>query len=112
MLILTEDAILACKHVLGKVKIVATQDFVTINQRRMLVEPNPEGRPISGCPLTVPFKPCLTTLKVRKGYSTFVRIAGHTICLDTVVGLTDGTPPGVVEYNVLSPGQKFVAGSA
>jgi hypothetical protein len=112
MLILTEDAILVCKHELGKVSIAATQDFVTVNRRRILVEPNPEGRRISGCPLTIPFKPCLTTLKVRKGYSVFMRIGGHALCLDSVVGLTDGTPPGVVEYKVNSAGQAFVAGGS
>jgi hypothetical protein len=112
MLILTEDAKLVCKHELGVVSIAATQNFVTINQRRMLVETNPESRKITGCPLTVPFKPCLTTLKVRKGYSTFVRVAGDRVCLDSVVGLTDGTPPGTVEYIVSTPGQKFVGGSS
>jgi hypothetical protein len=112
MLIITEDAKLVCKHELGKVGIIPTQSLVTINQRRVLVEPNPEGRPISGCPLMIPFKPCLFTLKVRAGYSRFMRIAGMPICLDSVVGLTDGTPPGIVEYKVNEAGQAFVCGAA
>ena len=33
------------------------------------------------------------------------------LCLDTVVGKTDGTPPGVVIYHVRQPGQDFVEGS-
>ena len=112
MLLLTEDALLVCKHELGKVNIAPTQNFVTINHRRILVENNPEGRSISGCPLTFPFKPCLTTLRVRKGYSVFIRIAGKAVCLDTVTGLTDGTPPGTVDYIVRKPGQEFVGGRA
>ena len=112
MLILTEDALLVCKHEIGKVDIAPTQNFVTINQRRILVESNPEGRSISGCPLTFPFKPCLTTLKVRKGYSEFIRIGAKAVCLDTVIGLTDGTPPGTVDYIVRKPRQDFVGGSA
>ena len=46
------------------------------------------------------------------GYSTFLKIDGHKICLDTVRGLTDGTPPGVVEYKVRIPGQGLVAATA
>ena len=112
MFLLTEDALLVCKHELGKVDIKPTQKFVTINQRLILVENNPEARKIAGCPLTFPFKPCLTTLKVRKGYSEFIRIADKAVCLDSVIGLTDGTPPGTVDYIVRKPGQEFVGGSA
>ena len=31
-------------------------------------------------------------------------------CLDSVRGLTDGTPPGTVHYQVRSPGQDWVRG--
>lgn len=109
MLVLTEDAKLFCKHGPGKVSIRATQGLVMIGGRKVLVEKDPEGRPISGCPSTVPFKPCLTTLVVQKGYSHFIRVEGRRICLDTVTGFTDGTPPGVVKYEVRSAGQPFVS---
>jgi hypothetical protein len=109
MLVLTEDAKLFCKHGPGKVSIRATQGLVMIGGRKVLVEKDPEGRPISGCPSTVPFKPCLTTLVVQKGYSHFIRVEGRKICLDTVTGFTDGTPPGVVKYEVRSAGQSFVS---
>ncbi len=113
MLLLTEDATLVCKHELGIVQIVATQDLVTVEGRRVLVETDPEGRPIKGCPnIGVGIKPCTTTLRVREGYSGWLRIQGRRICLDTVTGLTDGTPPGVVEYKVRSAGQEFVAEAA
>jgi hypothetical protein len=108
MLALTEDAGLYCKHS-GVVDIKATQPFVTVEGRRVLVEPDPVGRPISRCPNTVPFKPCLTTLVVQKGYSEFIRIGNRRLCLDTVTGYTDGTPPGVVMYVVRDAGQKFVS---
>jgi len=109
MLILNEDAGLYCKHGPGKVSIVATQNLVTVQKRRILVEIDPQGRPISGCPSVVPFKPCTTTLVVDKGYSDFIRIENRRICLDTVTGFTDGTPPGVVKYVVRFAGQKFVS---
>jgi hypothetical protein len=112
VLILTEDAVVVCKHETGRVGIKATQKLVTIHGRCVLVEPDPVGRPISGCPMVVPFKPCLVTLLVRKGYSDLLSIGGAKVCLDTVTGLTDGTPPGTVMYKVNDAGQKFVAGEA
>lgn len=106
---LTEDAKLVCKHELGDVGIVPTQEFVTIGKRRVLVEPDPEGRPISGCPNYGPtIKPCTSTLRVEAGYSDWIRIGGRRVCLDTVTGYTDGTPPGVVKYIVRQPGQQLV----
>ena len=108
-MIITEDAGIYCKHGPGHVANKPSQDFVTIDSRRILVENDPEGRSISGCPSVVPVKPCLITLKVQKGYSTFIRIGEQPICLDTVTGFTDGTPPGVVMYVVRSPGQEFVS---
>ena len=109
MKVLTEDAGLFCKHGPGKVSIVATQQLVTVKGRRVLVEPDPVGRRISGCPSVVPFKPCLTTLAVKKGYSEFIRVENRRLCLDTITGFTDGTPPGIVTYVVRFAGQEFVS---
>ncbi|MEO8286262.1 MAG: hypothetical protein ABI670_07470 [Chloroflexota bacterium] len=107
--LLTEDALLVCNHELGHVKNRPTQDLVTIEQRRVLVENNPEGCNINGCPnLGAAIMPCMHTLKVDTGYSEFIRIDGKKACLDTVTGFTDGTPPGVVKYKVRTPGQEFV----
>lgn len=112
MLVLTEDALLKCAH-LGVVKNTTSQEFVTVEDRLVLVEPDPASRSIVGCPNVGPtIKPCTNTLPVRGGYSIFVRIAGHAICLDTVWGLTDGTPPGAVKYQVASPGQEILSGAA
>ena len=41
-----------------------------------------------------------------------VFIDGRPVCLDTVTGMTDGTPPGVVKYIVVDPAQDFVEGAA
>jgi hypothetical protein len=112
VLLLTEDAVLKCEHQ-GVVKNVTSQSFVTIEDRLVQIEPDPQARTIGGCPNYGPtIKPCVTTLPVRGGYSTFIRIAGHAVCLDTVWGLTDGTPPGAVKYTVTTPGQSFVSGAA
>ena len=111
---LTIDARLACDHG-GKVGNKPSQDFVRIDKKLVLVSTDPEGRSISGCPnadVMMGMRPCVTTLKVTIGYSTFVRIGGNKVCLSTVQGLTDGTPPGVVTYKVLTPGQALVTAVA
>jgi hypothetical protein len=106
---LTENAKLVCDHAVGDVAIEPSQTLVTIANQKVLVETDPEARPISGCPNVGPgIKSCGLTLKVRKGYSELVRIEGRRICLDTVKGLTDGTPPGTVDYTVRDPGQNIV----
>jgi len=109
MNLLTSAAVLCCDHVSGLVGIVPTQDWVRVGGVPLLVRDNPEQRPIVGCPnYGATIKPCLTTLAVQAGYSTFVRIGGRQACLDTVTGLTDGTPPGIVKYAVRNPGQQLV----
>ena len=107
---LTEDGVVMCKHELGIVQNRPSQDLVTVHRRKVLVENDPEGRTIAGCPMIGPtIRPCLTTLVVRAGYSDFVRVRGKRVCLDTITGLTDGTPPGTVPYVVRTPGQDIVA---
>jgi hypothetical protein len=113
MKILSEDALLVCKHALGVVRNAPSQALVTINHRRILVDADPENRPIVGCPnVGMAIKPCACTLKVQAGYSTLVRINGRRVCLDTIDGLTDGTPPGMVHYEVKAPGQLLVRASS
>ncbi len=111
MLWLSEDAVLLCPHKLGRVANAPSQGWVTIGGRRVLVCDDPEGRRISGCPWTgAAVKKCEVTLAVREGYSAFIAIDGAAVCLDSLVGITDGIPPGF-EYRVAAAGQPFVAGS-
>lgn len=109
MLWLTDEALLVCKHDLGTVKNKPTQDLVTVEKRPVLVDNDPEGCSISHCPnIGATIKPCTRTYKVDEGYSDFIRIDGKRVCLDTVTGLTNGTPPGTVKYLVRKPGQDLV----
>ena len=108
--VLTAHGAMACKHDLGKVAMAHSQSFVTISGSPILVEGDPVGKAIAGCPnVGATIKPCTSTLAVTRGYSNLVRISGRRICLETVTGLTDGTPPGMVTYNVKNPGQGFVS---
>ena len=110
MKIITVDAKIGCAHSpMGRVTNQPSQNLVTIQGRPALVERDPEGRSIVACPNIRPgIKPCLLTLVVQKGYSSLIRVDDRRICLDTVTGLTDGTPPGVVLYTVRDPGQQLV----
>ena len=111
--ILTDRAKLVCQHKIGVVVLFATQHLVRIAGHAVLVGGLPKGdtefQPIIGCPnLGMTIKPCTLSLKALVGYSNFIFIKGRPICLDTISGLTDGTPPGCVNYEVASPGQNFV----
>jgi hypothetical protein len=113
MRLLTQDALVVCAHELGKVSLPTSQTMVRVGGRLVLVEPNPEGRSIAGCPnIGVSIRPCLNTLRVAKGYSGFVRIDGQPVVLDNLGGLTDGTPAGGVRYVCRAPGQRMVGASA
>jgi hypothetical protein len=119
VLVLSANAVLQCSHVNGLVTIATSQAFVTVTEpasrdRRvqrasvLLIEPDPEDRPIVGCPnINVGIFPCTITKRVRTGYSAFVTIGGKPICLATVTGLTNGSP-GVFEYAVSAAGQGFI----
>ena len=109
MLFITEDATVACQHVRGIVTNKPSQNWFTIQGRSVLVEIDPEGRQIKGCPnVNVGIRPCVTTLQVITGYSNLIRVGNKRVALDTVTGLTDGTPPGLVRYEVKNAGQPFV----
>lgn len=108
MKLLVLKGVLRCGHD-GAVGNVASQTWVQVVSSPVLVEPDPQARSIAGCPnISINFKPCQHTLAVRSGYSTFIRVDGRAACLDTVVGFTDGTPPGAVDYTVRDAGQTLV----
>ena len=105
---LTEAGLMVCAHQ-GSVTVQAGQSLVKVEGHKVLVANDPEGKSISACPNAgATIKPCTSTLKVTDGYSSFIKIKGHRVCLRTIKGLTDGTPPGMVEYSVVSPGQNLV----
>ena len=108
----TRDATVRCGHD-GRVQNVASQHWVRIGRSDVLVDNDPEGRRIVGCPNIGPtMKPCTTTLAVISGYSSWVRIGGKAVAMSDLDGLTDGTVPGTVHYSVREPGQTFVAVNA
>lgn len=104
----TEQSIFRCGHD-GRVTVLASQRWVTIEGAAVLVADDPQGRAITGCPNVGPtMKPCTVTVNVIKGYSDLVRIDGRAVVLSNVDGLTDGTVPGTVHYQVRATRQDLV----
>lgn len=107
-LAITEDATLRCDHQ-AKVENKPSQELFRIDGKRVLVARDPEDRHIHGCPnLSPATKPCTMTLVVEEGYSTLLAVSGAAVCLASIRGHTDGTPPGAVYYTVKEPGQNYV----
>jgi hypothetical protein len=97
-----------CDHD-GKVKNTASQDWAVVGDQPILRNDDPQGRDIDWCPNRgANIKPCGKTLKVDKGYSTFVTVGGKEAVIANLEGKTDGTPPGGVLYRVRDPEQDFV----
>lgn len=106
---LTDAADVRCAHKLGRSPQNASQSWVSVNGRPVLVAPDPVGRPIQGCPnIGVSIKPCTSTLAIKAGQSTFVRVDGRPVVRADLTGYTDGTPPGQVTYDVLDAAQVLV----
>lgn len=106
--VVTERSTIRCGHG-GAVDLRASQRWVTVGGAAALVADDPQHRRITGCPNVGPtIKPCTATLTVSAGYSTFVHVDGHAIVLSTLDGLTDGTVPGTVHYQVRATRQSFV----
>jgi hypothetical protein len=104
----TEAARIQCGHD-GWVRNHARQEWVTVEGSPVLVDSDPEGRPVIACPnVGATIKPCSTTLKVIVGYSPWLTIDGRRIVTSNLDGLTDGTVPGTVHYTVRNPGQMLV----
>jgi hypothetical protein len=109
---LTLESVVKCEHD-GRVTNQASQHWVTIGGVPVLVDADPEGRAIVACPNYGPIvKPCVQTLKVRVGYSDFIRVDGKRTVLSNLDGLTDGTPPGLVHYTNRDPKQRYVRADA
>lgn len=103
-----EESVIKCGHD-GRIGNKASQHWVTIESVPVLVDHDPEGRQITACPNFGPtMKPCAKTLVVAKGYSTWIRIDDQRIVLSHLDGLTDGTVPGTVHYQVRDSAQDFV----
>ncbi len=113
MFVLTKAAVLKCAHG-GIVSNENSQDWVRIGGDPLLVEDDPLKRSISACPMaTVTTPPCTATVAVDDAsYSTFIRIGGHRICLDSTTGRTNWSQLGITPFSVTAVAQEFVQSGA
>lgn len=106
---LTQRALLTCDHATGVVAHAPSQFFVRVSGALLLIGNDAANKGIAGCINMAPtIKPCTRSLAVEQGKSSFVYVRRKPVCLDTLVGGTDGTPPSVTKYRVRSPGQWLV----
>lgn len=109
MKIITDRTDLRCDHG-GKLNGVFSSDpLVKIDGASVLVDGDLLMKPVSGCPnIGATIKPCMLTLTMNSGRSSFIKINHRSVLVDTATGITDGTPPGVIKYSVFMPNQGLV----
>ena len=105
MLILCEDAVVTCAHELGRVSIVPGQEWVRIAGRRVLIEADPEGRPIRFAHAFVDEVQDASPVELR----VLLELTGKERCI-TLAGdvaqrmLDDGDDRGEFDWNALLDG--------
>jgi|SRR5689334_16855960 hypothetical protein len=102
--IVTTNATIMCPHG-GRVVLAPHQMQVTVQGGAALCEPDLVGAPIAGCaqPVTPSSKPCTLVVSTLPGSSSpKVTVGGRPVYLETLTGMTDGVPPGVIQ--VVNPG--------
>jgi len=106
--VVTSSAVILCAHG-GRVTLVPKQAGVTAGGAPVMCEGDLVGSPIVGCAQapSVATKPCTLVVSTLPGGSSLKASAsGKPVHLDTLTGMTDGVPPGVI--TVVSPGQTIV----
>lgn len=104
-----EGAKVRCSHGMGYAKPRSSRAFLKFDGRAALVARDLAWNPISLCPNYGPtVKPCMNTLPLAAGFSSFVFANGAPLAFDGAKGPTDGVPPGVTSYGVRAPGQTLV----
>ncbi len=112
--VLTEGSSLVCAHQ-GKVTLTASQSALTVDGKKVIVQSDLMGAPISGCAnVTNPVtgtKQCMTVTSVMAGMATKLTAGGKPVMLDSAQGMTDGSGPGPVMWQVQTAGQTKLTAS-
>lgn len=96
--IVTTNATIMCPHG-GRVTLLPRQTQVVVQGGPALCEPDLVGAPIVGCaqPASPSSKPCTAVVSTLPGSSSpRVTVGGRPVYLDTLTGMTDGVPPGMI----------------
>jgi hypothetical protein len=108
--LLNANAVILCSHG-GKVNPIPGQSKVLAGGAPVLCVPDLVGAPIAGCPVapTPATKPCTTVVAVTPpSWSLKVSVDGKPVYVASLVGVTDGVPPG--SLSLVFAGQTTVQG--
>jgi hypothetical protein len=107
--IVTSNATIMCPHG-GRVVLTPRQSQVLVEGGAALCEGDLIGAPIIGCaqPASPGSKPCTAVVSTLPGSSSpRITAGGRPVYLDTLTGMTDGVPPGMI--TVVDPGSTTTA---
>jgi hypothetical protein len=106
--VVNASATIMCAHG-GQVQIIPKQTTVMAGGAPVLCEPDLVGCPIVGCaqPPSPSSKPCLVVVSTLPGSTSMkVMAGGRPVYIQTLTGMTDGVPPGII--TCVNPGQTTV----
>lgn len=110
--VLNADASIGCGHG-GSVQITPGQQRFTAGGSPVLAVGDLDGTPITGCTqLTVAATgtvQCTAVASLAGGGAARLSVGGRPVLLETLGGVTNGSPPGVL--TVLAPGQTTLRAS-
>jgi hypothetical protein len=93
--VLTTGSTVMCKHG-GKVATGSTAKL-TVNGLPVLLAAGVSGRTVTTCPITddpnTSTTKCRTVAAIIKGPAVKLKVGGQPVILDTLTGMTNGTPP-------------------
>jgi hypothetical protein len=108
--VLTTDSTLKCVHG-GSLVVQASVPVLTAGGPAVLVRADLLAAAISNCTNTnaaAGQTPCLKVTAILTGISTTLTAGGLEVMLETAQGLTNGTPPLPVMWQVSSAGQSVL----
>ena len=81
----------------GNVSVTSTAKL-KVNGNPVLLKSSIAGKSVSDCktPTSNSTSPCLSVTSVTVGEASKLKVGGNPVMLDTLVGTTDGVPPGTV----------------
>jgi hypothetical protein len=93
--VLTTGSTVGCGHSPGKVSTSSTAKL-RVGTDAVLIETSIKGKSVSSCSTQTTDKtsPCKTVSSVASGLATKLTAGGKPVALATIVGVTDGVPPG------------------
>jgi hypothetical protein len=96
----------------GTVQLRASQQRLKVDGQAVLVQGDLMGATVSGCPNNNPAAgqtPCLSITAIIGGIATTLAVNGQPVLLETAKGLTNGTPPAPVLWEVKAAGHTKLA---